>query len=70
MIEEIQADTDDDDGFPIFYARLPFVYRNLNCAWNSRFKTDEEIEEAMKTKKSESREWRGFPHDLDLFIHD
>jgi hypothetical protein len=70
MIQQMQADTDDDGGFPIFYARLPFVYRHLNCAWNMRQSSDEDIDEANRTKKSESPEWRGFPHDLDPLIHD
>ena len=70
MIEEIEADTGEDDGFPIFYAQLPFVYRHLNCAWNSKRATDAEIDEAFKTKKTESAEWKGFPHELEPFIHD
>jgi hypothetical protein len=70
MIEEMEADTDDDDGFPFFYTQLPFVYRHLNCAWNSKFATDAEIDEAFASKKGESAEWKGFPRDLEPFIHD
>jgi hypothetical protein len=70
IIREVEADTDEDDGFPIFYAQLPFVYRHLNCAWNTKLATDAEIAEAFKTKKSESAEWKGFPRELEPFIHD
>lgn len=69
LIERIRADGE-HDGFPDFYARLPFIYRHLNFAWRARDATDKQIGEALATKQSEKAEWRGFPHDLDPFIHD
>ena len=68
LIDRIRAD--EDDGFPELQVRLPFVYRHLNCAWNTRQASDEEIDEGFKTQRSQTADWRGFPHDLDSLIHD
>lgn len=35
LIDEVEADTE-HDGFPSLMALLPFVYSNLNEAWNGR----------------------------------
>ena len=70
MLEQIIKDVEagkEHDGFPEFYAQLPFVYRNLNRAWNIRFKADDEI---AKMSKHESEGSYRFPHDLSPFISD
>jgi len=68
MIKEIKEDTE-HDGSPSLSAHLPFVYRKLNCAWNSRAATDAEIDAAFQSKLSESTEWKGFPRDLETQLH-
>jgi len=67
LIREIDSD---DNGFGVFQAQLPFIYRNLNLAWNSTRKSDEEFFRAFQESQGSSREFYGFPHDLDPFIHD
>jgi hypothetical protein len=66
LIKEMEADR---NGFGPLYALLPFVYRNLNLAWNSTKASDEEIDAALK-QESQPAEWWGFPKDLDLLMHD
>jgi hypothetical protein len=69
MIKEIKTD-DEHDGFPSLSVHLPFVYRHLNCAWNSRDATYTEIDAAFQSKLSESPAWKGFPKELEHQIHD
>jgi uncharacterized UPF0160 family protein len=66
LIREVNAD---DNGFGVFQARLPFIYRSLNLAWNSTQKPEEEFFRALKAE-GQHRELWGFPHDLDPLIHD
>jgi hypothetical protein len=61
LIREIEDDN--EDGFGQFFALLPFVYRQLNRAWNGRFATDQELIEGTHFDA-------GFPQDLELFIRD
>jgi len=69
LIKEIKADTE-HDGAPSLSVLLPFIYRKLNCAWNSRDTTDTEIDAAFQSKLSESPAWKGFPKELEHQIHD
>lgn len=66
LIREVEAD---DNGFGVFYTQLPFIYRSLNLSWNSTQKPEAEFFRALKEER-QSRELWGFPHDLDLFVHD
>jgi hypothetical protein len=66
MIKAIESDRE-HDGFPEFYAQLPFVYRNLNRAWNIRFKNDEEL---AGLSEVEAKRVYLFPEDLNHFISD
>lgn len=66
LIKEME---EDQNGFGSLYALLPFVYRNLNLAWNSLRASDEEIDAGLK-QKSQPVEWWGFPKDLDPLTHD
>jgi hypothetical protein len=66
MVKDIEAD-DAHDGFPEFYALLPFVYRNLNRAWNSRDKTGDEM---FNMSREESEKFCRFPDDLSPSISD
>jgi len=69
IVRDLEA-AKDDDGFGEFSAQLPFVYRHLNCSWNTRGASDVEIDKALKCDECESVKWRGFPHDLEVFLHD
>jgi len=66
MIKEIEADRE-DDGFPVFCARLPFVYRDLNRAWNRRAVDDETL---LAMGREESERMCRFPDDLAPFVSD
>lgn len=66
MMQKIKAD-EEGEGFPVLAARLPFVYRDLNRAWNRREMSDEEI---MRLEPGESERLCRFPDDLKSFISD
>lgn len=60
MITEIEVDQE-DDGFPQFYALLPFVYRDLNRAWNKR---DLNFQVESTLTESERENLCRFPEEL------
>ena len=66
LIKKVENDVE-HDGFPQFYALLPFVYRKLNLAWNTR---DMSHEQVFQLTDAECKMMCRFPEELAAFVSD
>ena len=63
LIQDIEGH--DGDSLPVLRAGLPFVYRHLNQAWNTRDKSPDQLDEMEKQAREKLCR---LPNDLDGLI--
>jgi hypothetical protein len=61
IFDELDSDADFD--IVDYSIRMNFLYQYINAAWNARFTTMAQVEEATQSERSA---WEQFPADLDI----